>query len=101
MRCSAASFCIIWQVGPSGTRGGVPLAVLAGAEVGLVKHFLKAQYLYALISRLLNHRQMRFVHRITDGFGFQIGAGFQTHLNQADFHFLHETLPLIVDLKRV
>jgi hypothetical protein len=66
---------------------GVPLPVLAGAEVGLREDFLEAQDLHTLVSGFLDVGQVSFYHDVADLVRWHGGVGFETHLDQAAFQF--------------
>ena len=73
--------------------GGIPLAVLAGAEIGLGKDLLHAQNLHPGLARSINQRQVRGNHLVADRRRRFRGIPFQRHLDQSTPQFRHVVFP--------
>src|SRR6185503_11004971 len=78
----------------------VPLAVLAGAEIGLGEDFLETQHLHAAGAGLFDEGGMRLEHPLPDLLRTQRDVTLQAHLDQAALQFAHPPLPCSASMVR-
>ena len=70
---------------------GVPLAVLARAEIGLRKDFLETQDLHTLAGSFLDVRDVRVDHPVAQFERLHRAVALESHLDQATLDFGHQT----------
>ena len=70
-------------------RSGIPLPVLARAEIGLCKHFLKTQDLNTLFSGIFDIGDMGVDHHVPNLLGILRHIALECHLDQTALQFCH------------